>query len=349
MHTEKCHRDTQPRIIQFLPNPDRNELVPLLSDLITLGLTAEVQALIGRFHSLDPLHQRTLLEQAAYSGPLPMVQALYMACDEDACDRDHPQNRIIASMALKSLWGENVEVLEWLSNKFANTCMDQSGQPMTKHLHEFFFSRGANSDSPETFEVWKKYVSHAMYTGQGYPELIIMTEGFIRAITDPIKQERLAGFWEERIRCGNLTKRQLSLALRLIATTTCSIVLAKVLLEGGAEVDFRPDVRNGKESTKKTPLHLASRKMTREAAEMMKLLLLWGADPNADARTFWSHARVKRSDDKNDRPRRTIDMERGTQKIEKWLGMPWDKLVEWAQEQRFQSIKHKNISKTRQT
>ncbi|KAJ6149062.1 hypothetical protein N7471_000261 [Penicillium samsonianum] len=156
-----------------------------------------------------------------------------------------------------------------------------------------------------------------------------MKEGFIRSITNPIKQERLAGFWEELIRCGNLTKPQLGRALSLIAATTCSVFLAKVLLEGGAEVDFRP----------------AARKMTREAAEMMKLLLLWGADPNADARTFWSHARTKRSDEKKDGPRRTVDMERGTQKIEKWLGMPWEKLVEWAQEQRSQNIKQKSTSK----
>lgn len=345
----KCHLDTQPRVIRSLPNPDRDELVPLLLDLITLGLTAEVQPLIGRFHTLDTLSQRTLLLQAAYCGPLPMVQALYMACDEDACDKKTPYNKLVASMASQALWGENVEVLEWLSHKFAKDCMDQLGLPMTRHLdgltfasvpsHMDFFTRGANSDSSETFHVWKRFVSHAVHTGKGYPELVIMSERFIRDITDPIKQERLAGFWEERIRCGDLTKCQLSRALSLIATSTCSIVLAKALLEGGAEVDFRPDAWNGKASTKKTPLHLASRKMTREAAEMMKLLLLWGADPKADARTFWTHARTKQSDDKNDRPRRTIDMERGTQKIEKWLGMPWEKLVEWAQEQRLQTGK----------
>jgi hypothetical protein len=270
-----------------------------------------------------------------------MVQALYLACDEDACDKERPNSKILASLAHQSLLGENVEVLEWFSHKFSNTCMDHLGLPMTTDLSERFCSDGANADSQEAFDAWRKYVPHVIITGQSYPGQIIMTEGFIRKIIDPIKQERLAGVWDELIRRESLTKPQLGLTLRLVAATTCSVSLAKVLLEAGAEVDFRPSAWNGKESTKKTPLHLASRKMTREAAEMMKLLLLWGADPNADARTHWSLARAKRPDDKNDRPRRTIDMERGTQNIEKWLGMPWEKLVEWAQEQRSQNVQHR--------
>lgn len=77
----------------------------------------------------------------------------------------------------------------------------------------------------------------------------------------------------------------------------------------------------------KTPLMLAAAKMTREGAEMMKLLLLAGADPNA------LYQRKKDSEPT------TAGMERGAQNVSKWLGMTWDELVEWAADQRSRSTR----------
>ncbi|KAJ5826600.1 hypothetical protein N7447_003363 [Penicillium robsamsonii] len=69
----------------------------------------------------------------------------------------------------------------------------------------------------------------------------------------------------------------------------------------------------------------AAAKKTREAAELMKLLLLAGADPNA------FHQRTKDSEPKSP------GMGKGAKQISKWLGMTWDELVKWAAEQRSRS------------
>ncbi|KAJ5740686.1 hypothetical protein N7493_000558 [Penicillium malachiteum] len=324
-----------------LPDPDQTELVPLLSDLITLGLTTEVQALAKRFHSLDTNAQRSLLEQAAYAGPLPMVKTLYFACDEDACNTKALYGgHVIHLLAHSALLGENLEVLEWLTPKFTKVCTNPEVMPKNYFQMEFF-CQGADSDSQETFEAWKKVVLQSWYADQDRFSLYenhllptVMSRAVINTVKDPMKLERLAALWDEIIPSAKLTKYTLGSTLNIVAASTCSTALAQVLLKAGADVDFRYNKGSGTDSTKKTPLHLASRKVSREAAELMKLLLLWGADPNVKARTFWSCARTKPSKDKNNRPRRTIDMERGTQKIERYLGMSWERLVEWAQEQR---------------
>jgi ankyrin repeat protein len=69
-----------------------------------------------------------------------------------------------------------------------------------------------------------------------------------------------------------------------------------------------------------TPLHHAAKKTTTAAAELMKFLLLSGANPNTSALVRGKTL--------------TPSMERGARNISKWLGMTWDELVKWAQEDR---------------
>ena len=97
-----------------------------------------------------------------------------------------------------------------------------------------------------------------------------------------------------------------------MASSTCSITLAKALIEYGATVDDR------RSSLYLTPLHCAARQTSAAAADLMKMLLFAGADPEAKA----GRAKLR------------ISEEKGAKGISKWLGMSWDELVARAKEER---------------
>ena len=109
-------------------------------------------------------------------------------------------------------------------------------------------------------------------------------------------------------------------------------MLAKALVECGADADF-----TGGRATERTPLHVAATKCTAAAAELMKFLLVSGANPDVSVRVGRglrpvSPNRSRRQYER--REERTPSMEKGAQNISKWLNMTWDQLVEWAKEQR---------------
>jgi hypothetical protein len=65
-----CHLHTPPKPIQVIKNPDEDEIVPLLSDMIAMGRIDEVKALSSRFTDLKSDLREGLLQEAAFSGPL---------------------------------------------------------------------------------------------------------------------------------------------------------------------------------------------------------------------------------------------------------------------------------------
>ncbi|KAF5674658.1 Nacht domain-containing protein [Fusarium circinatum] len=110
--------------------------------------------------------------------------------------------------------------------------------------------------------------------------------------------------------------------LRNIADTSCSVNLARYAIQHGCEVDSK--------AHKNSPsaLQFAARKTTQQAADLMKFLLLQGADPNMGS------ARNERS------AKIMIRDEKGARQISKWLGVTWEELVERTTEE-LQRIKSK--------
>ncbi|KAJ0108128.1 uncharacterized protein J7T55_007247 [Diaporthe amygdali] len=100
--------------------------------------------------------------------------------------------------------------------------------------------------------------------------------------------------------------------LRMVARTTCSVTLARYLLEQGADINFR------RRPSEETALQIAARHDTAEGAEMMRLLLLSGADPEAD---------TEDNEQEGSKGRKIRD-EVGPLRIKRWLGKSWDALVE---------------------
>jgi hypothetical protein len=208
-------------------------------------------------------------------------------------------------IVVQSIKGENIEVLSWAASKFP-----------PGELYLSLVNRAVmHSNSAEVFEIWEKNFAKK---DSGHSDSIL-DNSVVSAASDPIQQIRLRAVWKKQASLGRLEIRDLGNALKLVAQNNCSIVLAKALLELGANVNFR----RGSTPQAMTPLHHAAKKTSAEAAELTKFLLLSGADPAISARVKGKEV--------------IPSMERGARNISKWLGMTWDELVRWAQEERKKS------------
>lgn len=255
----------------------------------------EVNCLLPRFRQLPEAIQQELIKLVAFAGSLAMAKLLI--------DTESLSNHIRVKIVVQSIKGENIEVLSWAASKFP-PWGDYLGLVNRAVMH---------SNSAEVFEIWEKNLAQ----DSGYQYFIL---GHVVSVaSDPMQEIRLVAVWKKRASLGRLKIQDLGDALRLVAQNNCSIVLAKALLELGANVNFR----KGNRVSAMTPLHHAARKTSAEAAELTKFLLLSGADPAISAR-------IKG---------KVVDpsMERGARNISKWLGMTWDELVRLAQEERKKS------------
>lgn len=313
-HLDKCHLDTPPRPIHLAQDPDLDEYVPLVSDLIELGRENEIKALSGHFKDVDIAVQKQLIKEAAVSSSLAIVTTLL-----DAAATSLKRTRIHHEIAFESIKGENLDVLNWAGPRvFIEVHLEDGSSRKLQEIMQL----GVNSDSTEIFHMWKKHFLHNRPKQFAY----VAHWDMISSVKDPLKQERLAKLWKERefraSLAGHAEESQLGSTFRKVVSRTYSVVMAKGLLELGVDVDFKEPG-----SGQKTALHECATKTSKKAAKMTQFLLLSGADPNAVVET---------------RPGptgpniyiRTPASEPGAQMIKTHLGMTWDELVNWAKEQR---------------
>lgn len=100
-------------------------------------------------------------------------------------------------------------------------------------------------------------------------------------------------------------------ALSHVAGSTCSIKLAKFILDQGVPINAQA------RKTSLTALHRAVRRNTRAGAELARFLLVNGADPEA----------IQENLVKGKTVRKKVRDEKGAQTISQWLGISWDELV----------------------
>jgi hypothetical protein len=310
-HWLRCHQDAAPKPNQPIGDPDDDEIQPLLFDLVTMGKLGEVDRLLPRFRKLPYEVRLELKKLAAFTGSLAMARLLI--------ETDNPTDDVWCVVIVESMKGENIEVLSWAASEL------QPGKFIIAGLLTLIHEAAMSSSVAEVLELWEKDFSKLDLRKSP----CVVNASLIRAVKSPVPEIRLSTIWKERALSGELNMGHLGIALKAVAETTHSIVLAKVLIECGADVNFKRTTL----PSKRTPLHAAATKTTVAAAELMKFLLLSGADPNVSAEIkcgayegpFLGRQRVET---------RTPSMERGAQNISKWLGMTWDQLVKWAEEQR---------------
>ncbi|CZR41601.1 uncharacterized protein FPRO_11190 [Fusarium proliferatum ET1] len=200
----------------------------------------------------------------------------------------------------------NVPVVEWAFNTGAIAV----GSPKTGLVSQI-----AASDSLETFNIWW---NDALSSNHFHRLMSYIVEC---RKWSPLMESQVASLWIEQHQLGNFPTFLASKLLKILASSSCSLVLAQALVACGADVNYR----SSKLSAELPPLHLAIRKTSTEAADLVKYLLLSGADP---------HVKIIRSLGKNKGQEIVPSLEPGAKGISKWLGQTWDELVEWAAEER---------------
>jgi hypothetical protein len=151
------------------------------------------------------------------------------------------------------------------------------------------------------------------------PNMVAATAG------DAYREQILLGLWKkvpsQRWAKGNWKNAMLS-----VASTTCSIRLAKFLINQGVPVDWR----NSKAVI--TPLVHAARKTTAEAAEFVRFLLFHGAETVVE--------KVIQRYDRKLQKRVALESQicvfelAGARGISKWLGITFEELVAQAKKAR---------------
>ena len=295
-HWAICHKEEKPLSQSYPDTLDKDEIQPLLFDLVAANKVDAVKGLLPHFRELERKIRDSLTESAASSACPEMIDMLIKAGSYDITSVDHPTIRLICNSAE----GNNVMTFKHLISQI-------------KVRGRYDFARLVvallKSESDEMFEEWYKASTsidrsqrdrgHAMEYDYTYPTVL----------NAAAKDQRLAAillsFWERVDLGSGLDRNRLGNALVRVAGTDCSVKLAEYLLDHGAEVDFRYSYLY------LTPLHHAARRTSAEAADMMKFLLFRGADPDANS----GKAKLK------------IHEEAGAKGISKWLGKSWDELV----------------------
>ncbi|KAL0938544.1 NACHT domain protein [Colletotrichum truncatum] len=270
-HLQSDHQPEQQAKASVINEPDEDEIQPLLFDLIGTGNVELIRALLPRFGNLPDAVKEELSIQAAALGSSAMLDViqpnlLKMGYRDGVKYRDFHLK--LCTTAIK---GKNVDTSKWLIDKMSGMKINKFN---VRDLISGTLVAIITSESREMLDLWKATI------------LSICINGF-----------------EVRI-LERLDRKILGDGLVHVASTTCSINLARTLLNAGAEVDWR------RSDKYQTPLHCAARKTTEEAAKLMELLLYHGADPATSSKN------------------RKLEDEDGTSQISKWLGVSWDELVE---------------------
>jgi hypothetical protein len=175
-----------------------------------------------------------------------------------------------------------------------------------------------HSDSIDICNIFEKYARKevTLFTRKKRKRMLLgyylQPQNLLATIGNLTREEKLLSLINGMCMTETIDKADLGSSLMSVAQSSCSVRLATLLVEAGANVDFR---RSDKYITS---LHHAARKTSVEAAELMKFLLQRGADPELTS----------------GRSKRQIKDEEGAKGISKWLGVSWNELVEQTKKER---------------
>ncbi|KAH7397039.1 hypothetical protein DE146DRAFT_764416 [Phaeosphaeria sp. MPI-PUGE-AT-0046c] len=136
---------------------------------------------------------------------------------------------------------------------------------------------------------------------------------------DVYRERIVLGLWE-KVPCAWWAKNTWKNAITHVASTTCSVELAKFLIDQGMPVDW------GMGKSVPTPLVHAARKTNAKAAELVKLILFNGANDVVETPQGGRNEKNKYILGLSTFKIR-ISEEKGARQISKWLGVTFEELV----------------------
>ena len=292
------HIATGPQEISHAENPEPDEIQPLLFDLVRAGKVEAVRNLLSQFEALPKEIKKAIRECAASFGSAAIVDLI------DPYDK----NSFPVDTLQSSIRAKNIDLFKHVLSQ-SKDCFDIF---LYKHKLAIFIEV-LRSDSEEAFETLLSHIESDLNTvrDRSFSWDTLVTERIAIQATagHPDRENLLITSWEKAV-IPKSSDYTLGTALVNVASSTSSVKLAEYLVGHGAKVDFRDRCL--------TALQCAARHDSAAAAEMMKYLLLQGADPKHKA----------------DRARLRICDEKGAKGIAKWLEISWDELVAKTKEER---------------
>jgi hypothetical protein len=314
-HLERfhSHSDLLP-IVQF-EKLDEVDLKNVCLDLVKADDVSKIRELIAAGKIDAGFKNRALIACAAQYASPEMIKTLWTHI-KGWMFRDDLFAKLLVPEAVA---GNNSEMLEFILHSDKNDWPSE-----VYNSFDYLRSRGLvevlAKGNDEMLNVFCKCVAQDTLQKKNTrylvrPDMIAATAG------DVYREHILLGIWR-RVPCSWWTENYWKNAMISVATTTCSTELAKFLIDQGVPVNWR----NSRAAP--TPLVHAARKTDARAAELVRLLLLNGADSVVDI--------VKRH--KTDSIKSQIDVseQKGAREISKWLGVTFDELVVQAKKAREQ-------------
>ncbi|KAK5267403.1 hypothetical protein LTR96_007436 [Exophiala xenobiotica] len=306
---DKLHSRYQTNMTRSV-RPD--EVQPLLFDLVQADEVDAVRELLPVYVTLKPSIQKGLLGAAAYSASPAMIDVLSSV--------GLPTPYLITdSLLSKAIEGANVATFKHLLGYIETSIF---------LIHRDITALVVASGSEPLMEVWKPYFDVQYFTDERKSHScasILMERSISASKGDPNKETCLISLWEKVRSEGVFTKHVLGMGLSHVAQSTCSVRLAKYLIDVGADVNYVP----ADDPTTPTPFRYAARRDSAAAADLIRFLLLQGADPEL------------KPESKKVCPK--IQDEKGPREIEKWLGMSWDQLLVKTREEREKGLRDGSI------
>lgn len=301
MRDDHCrdHIATGSQEISHAENPEPDEIQPLLFDLVRAGKVEAVRNLLPQFLTLPREIKKAIRECAASFGSAAIIDLIEIPLSKYSFPID---------TLLSTIRAGNIDLFKHVLSRSKNC-------EAYEHDKIYLLREILRSDSEEAFETLLGYTETEPKTKKGLwflSHVNLTSCSIILATTEyPARENLLITLWEQA-GVPKSSDRTLGKAVINVALSSCSVRLAEYLVGHGAKVDFR----SGKQSL--TALQCAARHNSAAAAEMMKYLLLQGADPEL----------------KSDRSLLSVRDEKGAKGIAKWLGMSFDELVATTKKER---------------
>ncbi|KAF5584313.1 Nacht domain-containing protein [Fusarium pseudoanthophilum] len=294
------------------------ELQPLVFDLIESNRVENITPLVPNLRILKRSVQMEVAIHAARIGSHATLQLFNDSglltgafCENGRLDWDRFSDLAQRTVRSKSITSSEI-LLHWVTTLELRLMGTHKLQLAVNNITATIIAL----ESGDLLELWSPILASG-FGIDGSSEQVTQAFTFQGLISTsdniPSREHMLLWIWEEYKVLDTIEERKRRQILRDIARSSCSVNLARYAIQHGCEVDGKVA------SNHPTALQLAARKTTQKAADLIKFLLLQGADPNM------------RSTNKR------IGDEKGARQISKWLGVTWEELVEQTTEERQKS------------
>ena len=258
---------------------------------------------------LSQLQKQELLCMAAAESTVPMMEMLLNQGADIDLSEVKPDHRADHSPLVDAIQARNLTNTKFLLERGASVEL-RYGYNSKLPLD---FALGTNN-----YEAMQLLLAHGSYLVMRNESLVGLTE---RGDNDPTSC-MAAIKCLELYRHGANARRDLNSALKGVAQNGLSLLIARWLINAGADVNSRGRISS---ENSKTALQAAAGRGSKEAAELMRLLLESGADPDLYYTLPGNKGDRKKA---GDFP--------GGKEISKWRGVSWEELVESTRSKRIE-------------